>query len=213
MKILVADDHALFREGLRHLLARLDAGVTVVEARDGRETLSLAATEPDLDLILLDLAMPGMDSFAGVREIRARWPSVPLVILSASEHPRDVRAGLGAGAAGFIPKSSTGEVMLSALRLVFSGGVYVPPAMLDERPGRPAGHADLRLTPRQRDVLALLAEGRSNKEIAQALALAEGTVKLHVSAILRMLGAENRTQAVVSAARLLERESGRKVSG
>ncbi len=216
MKILVADDHALFRDGLRHVLARLGEEVTVLEARDGPEAQALAAAHPDLDLVLLDLAMPGADGLDGLRALRARSPSVPVVILSASEHPRDVRAALEAGAAGFIPKSSTSAVMLSAVRLVFEGGVYVPPAMLGEVParGRPsrAGTA-LGLTPRQREVLALLAEGKSNKEIGQALGLAEGTVKLHVSAILRLLGAENRTQAVVAAARLLERDPDRKVSG
>lgn len=211
MKILVADDHILFREGLRYVLARLsDDKAEILEARDGAEALDLVGVHPDLDLILLDLAMPGMDGFAGLRALRARVPSVPVVILSGSEEPIDIRWALDGGAMGFIPKSSTSEIMLSALRLVLSGGVYLPPAFLQgPRPGHGSvGRAtptlqSLSLTPRQHDVLRLLGQGKSNKEIARTLALAEGTVKLHVSAILKALDAGNRTQAVVAAARLL----------
>lgn len=210
MKILVADDHALFREGLRYVLARLDDAVEVLEARDGAEALALASRQPDLELVLMDLAMPGMDGVAGLRALRARIPSVPVVILAASEEPDDVRLVLDGGAMGFIPKSSTSDVMLSALRLVLAGGVYLPPALLDRSPAargplprRATSLEGLGLTPRQHDVLRLLGRGKSNKEIAQALGLAEGTVKLHVSAILRALDVENRTQAVIAAARLL----------
>jgi DNA-binding NarL/FixJ family response regulator len=194
------------------VLARLGEGVVTLEARDAAETLALAAAHPDLDLILLDLAMPGMDGFAGLARLRELRPSVPVVVLSASESQADVRATLEGGAMGFVPKSSTAEVMLSALRLVFSGGVYVPPLVLDRAgpPGKAAGASplgdDLGLTPRQLDVLALLGEGKANKEIAQALGLTEGTVKLHVSAILRALGVENRTQAVIAAERFLRRQ-------
>lgn len=211
MKILIADDHALFREGLRYVLARLgDDEVEVFQAKDGAEALALVAGHPDLDLILLDLAMPGMDGFAGLRALRARIPSVPVVILAASEEPADIRLALDGGAMGFIPKSSTSEVMLTALRLVLAGGVYLPPAFLERSRTGKGGIVSatptlekLGLTARQFDVLRLLGQGKSNKEIAQALALAEGTVKLHVSAILKALDAVNRTQAVVAAARLL----------
>lgn len=211
MKILIADDHALFRDGLRYVLARLgDDAAEIFEAKDGAEALALVAAHPDLDLVLLDLAMPGMDGIAGLRALRARSPSMPVVILSASEEPADIRLALDRGAMGFIPKSSSSEVMLSALRLVLAGGVYLPPAFLDRsRAGKgPVVSAtpsleNLGLTARQTDVLRLLGQGKSNKEIARALELAEGTVKLHVSAVLRALDAVNRTQAVVAAARLL----------
>ena len=210
MKILVADDHALFRDGLRYVLARLADSVEILEAKDGGEALALAAAQPDLDLVLLDLAMPGMDGFAGLRALRARIPSVPVVIVAASEESSDIRVALDGGAMGFIPKSSTSDVMLSALRLVLSGGVYLPPALLNRlstgkglaRKAAPTLDA-LGLTPRQHDVLRLLGQGKSNKEIAQTLALTEGTVKLHVSAILKTLDVDNRTQAVIAAARLL----------
>jgi len=208
VRILVADDHALFRDGLRYLLSRLGDDVEMLEAKDCAEALARVAERSDLDLILLDLAMPGMDGLAGLRALRARNPAVPVVILSASEEPTDVRLALDGGAMGFIPKSSTSNVMLGALRLVLSGGVYVPPAFLDRfQTGRiPVATASLDvlgLTPRQHDVLRLLGRGQSNKEIARVLGLAEGTVKLHISAILRALGVDNRTQAVVTAARLL----------
>ena len=210
MKILIADDHALFREGLRYVLAGVGDDVEILEAKDGAGALVLVAARPDLDLVLLDLAMPGMDGLAGLRALRARTPSVPVVILSASEETIDIRLALDGGAMGFIPKSSTSEVMLSALRLVLSGGVYLPPAILQRsRTGKgPVASAELTLeslglTPRQHDVLRLLGQGKSNKEIARALVLAEGTVKLHVSAILKALDVGNRTQAVVAAARLL----------
>lgn len=207
MKILVADDHALFREGLRYVLARLGDEVEIFEARDGSEALDVVATRSDLDLVLLDLAMPGMDGFEGLRELRRRVPAVPIVILAASEDSADVRAALDAGAMGFIPKSSTSSVMLSALRLVLSGGVYLPPAFLEKSSRRGTSARSLEalgLTARQQDVLKLLGQGQSNKEIAQAFGLAEGTVKLHVSAILRALDVDNRTQAVIAAARLLD---------
>lgn len=209
MKILVADDHALFRDGLRYLLGQLGEALELLEAKDGAEALELARAHPELDLVLLDLGMPGIDGLAGLRLLRARCPAVPVVILSGSEEPADVRQALDAGALGFIPKSSTSQVMLSALRLVLSGGMYLPPSYMLERPAvrMPLAAASsvesLGLTPRQLDVLRLLGQGHSNKEIARVLDLAEGTVKLHISAILRALGVDNRTRAVVAAARLL----------
>jgi DNA-binding NarL/FixJ family response regulator len=208
VKILIADDHALFRDGLRYMLAGLADEVTILEAKDSTEALATVGATPDLDLVLLDLAMPGMDGLAGLRALRGRRPALPVVILSASEEPVDVRRAIESGAMGFIPKASSSAVMLGALRLVLSGGVYVPPAYLERsRAGTTpitAPSADtLGLTPRQHDVLRLLGQGQSNKEIARVLGLAEGTVKLHISAILRALGVSNRTRAVVAAARLL----------
>ena len=208
MKILVADDHALFREGLGYVLRGLGEPVETLHAHDGAAALELAEAHPDLDLVLLDLAMPGIDGLAGLRLLRARYPAMPVVILSGSEEPADVRLALDAGALGFISKSSSADVMLSALRLVLSGGLYVPPSYLERTQGMAVPIAassvdSLGLTPRQLDVLRLLGRGHSNKEIARILELAEGTVKLHISAILRTLGVHNRTRAVVAAARLL----------
>ena len=190
------------------MLAGLADEVAILEAKDSAEALATVGATPDLDLVLLDLAMPGMDGLAGLRTLRARRPALPVVILSASEEALDVRRAIESGAMGFIPKASSSGVMLGALRLVLSGGVYLPPAYLERsRAGMTpitAPSADtLGLTARQHDVLRLLGQGQSNKEIARVLGLAEGTVKLHISAILRALGVANRTRAVVAAARLL----------
>ncbi len=212
MKILIADDHELFRDGLRHVLTQLDAGVAVVEASDYPQALALAEAEPAISIVLLDLGMPGMPWGEGLQALRQKLPSdVPIIVLSASDDRRHVLQAVNLGAAGFIPKTSSSRVMLSALKLVLSGGVYLPPALLDQ--GAEHGYPDSAggnaqdsaasfLTPRQREVLTLLGQGKSNKEIARVLQLAEGTVKLHVTAILKALNVNNRTRAVVAASQL-----------
>ncbi len=208
MKVLIADDHALFREGLRHALADLRDGMRILEAGDFGEALALAEEHPDLDLALIDLAMPGMDGFAGLEALGGRLPQTPLVVVSASDDPRDVLQAIEAGASGYVPKTLDTKVMLGALHLVLSGGRYLPPELLgtlNEAPHREstetvsAAVEEAPLTPRQLDVLGLLALGKSNKEVARALGLSEGTVKLHVTALLKALHANNRTQAVIKA--------------
>lgn len=206
MKILVADDHALIREALRHVLAQLGSGVNVLEAADCDGTRLAIAEHPDLDLLLLDLNLPGVGGLVLLPELRRDYPSLPVVVLSALEDPATVREALVSGAMGFIPKSSTNEVMLSALHLVLAGGRYLPPAALigtDEAFGAaPASAADVTLTDRQRDVLALMAQGKSNKQICRELNIAEATVKIHVTAILRTLKVASRAQAIVAVNRL-----------
>ncbi len=212
MKILIADDHELFRDGLRHVLLQLDDSVEVVEASDYPQALAQAEAEPDINIVLLDLGMPGMPWAEGLQALRQKLPStVPLIVLSASDDRRHVLQAVNLGAAGFIPKTSSSRVMLSALKLVLSGGVYLPPALLDQSAehaygdgtnGNGAESAASFLTPRQREVLTLLGQGKSNKEIARVLQLAEGTVKLHVTAILKALNVNNRTRAVVAASQL-----------
>ena len=211
MKILIADDHELFRDGLRHVLTQLDGTVSIVEASDYPQDIALTETEPGISIVLLDLGMPGMPWGDGLQSLRQTLPAdVPIIVLSASDDRRHVLQAVNLGAAGFIPKTSSSRVMLSALKLVLSGGVYLPPALLDQGsdgttvappPGTPDNAAAF-LTPRQREVLALLGQGKSNKEIARVLQLAEGTVKLHVTAILKALNVNNRTRAVVAASQL-----------
>ena len=202
MKILLADDHALVREGLMLVLRRLGSDTVMVEAADCDEALHIAAQHSDVDLILLDIAMPGMDGLQGIGRLRERLPSTPIVMLSASEDPQVVREALHRGAQGFIPKSSTGTVMLSALRLVFAGGVYLPPSVLcpanlptSDTPFRDNVNDELGLTARQREVLALIVKGNPNKEIARALNISETTVRTHATAIFKALHVTNRTQA------------------
>lgn len=210
MKILIADDHELFRDGLRHVLDQLGGELTIVEACDFSQAVAAVERETDIDIVLMDLSMPGMSWNEGLQRLKDLLPDqVPIIVLSASDDRRHVLQAVNMGAAGFIPKTSSSRVMLSALKLVLSGGVYLPPALLDQ--GNPQSdslgpvpneNAVSFLTPRQREVLALLGQGKSNKEIARVLQLAEGTVKLHVTAILKALNVNNRTRAVVAASQL-----------
>src|SRR5512145_3308627 len=132
MKILICDDHALFREGLELVLAQLDPGAELVSVGDAAEALARVAEHGGFDLVLLDLRLRGMSGFSALEALRRRHPEVPVVVISASESPADVRAALVRGASGFIPKSARGSVLLEALRHVLAGGVWVPPLLLDE---------------------------------------------------------------------------------
>lgn len=202
MKILVVDDHSLFREGLRYVLAGLGEGVQIVEAGDCAEALARADQHQDVALALLDLHMPGKDGFTALDALAAQNPLLPIVVLSASEDRADMRRALAKGALGFIPKSATAPVMLSALRLVLAGGVYVPPELVDSATDGRSGARAVELTPRQLDVLARVALGKPNKIIAAELGLTVATVKAHMSAAFKVLHVRNRTQAVLAAEKL-----------
>ena len=210
MKILVIDDHPLLREAVREVLKQLDASIKVVEASDCDAALAVAEREPELDLILLDIQMPGRSGLDALSDLREKHPEVPVVVLSGSELPGDVMRALDGGAMGFIPKSQPSRVMINALRLVLAGGVYLPPEILNQSifpPGmapaeKPRTSEDIGLTGRQSEVLALLVQGKPNKLICRELGLAEGTVKIHISGILKALGVNNRTQAVIAVGQL-----------
>lgn len=204
MKILIIDDHALFREGLCHVLNSLEDEVSILEAADYDRALHSIAAHPDVDLVLLDLNLPGKDGFTVLDTIGLRHPTLPVVILSASNQHSDVQRALDAGAMGYIPKDTTSSVMLSALRLILSGGIYLPPnvAQADQAAALPANNHASNLTPKQLQVLTLLVRGHSNKDIAENMKLAESTVKMHVTAILKTLGVSNRTQAALAAEKL-----------
>ncbi len=205
MKILVVDDHPLIQEALRHVLSALDPTLEFVEAQDASEAHAALSREPDTDLILLDLALPGCDGFELLAELRREWPGMPVLVLSAT-HDRDtVERALDLGAMGFIPKTANTRVLLEALQLVLAGGVYVPNEQARSASVRPRMSVtrpeQLGLTLRQADVLKLLVQGKPNKLICRDLKLSEGTVKVHVSAILRALNVRNRTQVVIELAR------------
>jgi DNA-binding NarL/FixJ family response regulator len=193
MKILIADDHPLFREGLRHLLVELDWSVDVLEAWDYPGLRALLEAHADADLAIMDLDMPGAKDQAGLEGLLALYPTLPVVVLSASEQLDDMQRALDAGAMGYLPKSTPPEVLLCALRLVLSGGIYVPPALVRGGGARAAFDT---LSARQREVLEHLVLGHSNKEIARELGMSEATVKAHLTAIFRTLNVSNRTQAV-----------------
>lgn len=200
LKLLIVDDHALFREGLCHVLRELDEQADILEAPDYERALQHAAATPELDLVLLDLNMPGKDGFTALDSFATRYPTLPVVILSASSLRSDIQRALDAGAMGYIPKDTTSAIMLGALRLILAGGIYIPPNLAQDAPAaldRPRNRSAL--TPRQLDVLALLVQGISNKDIATRLGLSEGTVKMHVTSIFRELGVSNRTQATLAA--------------
>ncbi len=201
MKILLVDDHPLFREGVAQTLRMLDGAAQIYQASRCEDALEQLGREPDMDLVLLDLMLPGMAGLDGLLRFRRTFPTLPVVILSASEDNDSVQAALQRGAQGYIPKSTPPRVMMQALRLVLEGGVYAPPGPS----GRPDGDSTVppdRLTPRQREVLALLIEGKSNKEIARLLALSDNTVRVHAAAIFKALGVRNRTEAAFAARRL-----------
>jgi DNA-binding NarL/FixJ family response regulator len=217
MKILVVDDHPLIREALRGVFHDLKSDVSLFEAADSQQAMQLVADNTDLGLILLDLNLPDRDGFSVLSELREQHPGIAVVVLSAAQDRHSVAKALDLGAVGFIPKTGQREVMMSALRLVFSGGIYIPPEILSRDDTRPppvsatatrlglqaqAAPVDLGLTERQVDVLALMMQGKSNKAICRVLDLAEPTVKNHVTAIFRALKVTNRTEAVISAREL-----------
>lgn len=208
MKILVIDDHTLIRQALQNMLHVLDSSAEVLESADCSTALALAEEQPDIDLILLDLHLPGMGGMDALTHFRQSHPAVPVVVLSGANDRQTVLTAIDHGAMGFIPKSSSNNVMLSALRLVLSGGVYLPTEILDHAGLAPVESArsntltELGLTDRQMEVLALLLQGKSNKLICRELGLAEGTVKIHVTAVLKALNVTSRTQAVIAASQL-----------
>jgi DNA-binding NarL/FixJ family response regulator len=203
MKCLVADDHQMVRLALKVALAPLGGDDAFIEAATAEEAVAAAGAHEDLDIVLIDVNMPGMGGVEGVRRLRASHPTLPLGVCSASEDARLVRQLLALGVAGFMPKSDSTQVILEAVRLVLAGGTYVPSRLLAAAAAPPSSAAVAldSLTPRQREVLRLLAEGKPNKVIARELDISEATVKVHLLSVFRALGARNRTEAVVIAQR------------
>ncbi len=202
-RFIIADDHPLFRDALKQILARDMPDVELAEAGTLDEVVA-AVEEKDTDLILLDLKMPGVQGFSGLIYLRAQFPDIPVVVVSASEETAIIRRAISFGASGFIPKSASAEEMQAALRAVLEGEVAVPEDISleeDEETGDMARRLST-LTPQQMRVLMMLREGLLNKQIAYELGVSEATIKAHVSAILQKLGVESRTQAVIAASRV-----------
>lgn len=215
MKILAVDDHPLIRDALRQVLKVLDPEMDLLTAANAQETLIAASENPDLNLVLLDLSLPDANGFEVLHQLREQHAGIPVVVLSATDDAASVMRALDDGAMGFIPKTSSNDVLLGALRLVLAGGVYLPADVLRQstatHPHPPADpgvvqpeitYRDLGLTERQAQVLSLMVQGKPNKLICRALNLAEGTIKTHISAILRSLNVNNRTQAVIAVGKL-----------
>jgi DNA-binding NarL/FixJ family response regulator len=210
MKILIVDDHALIRDALQGLLKKLKRGAVVLEASDSRQAMDLIAGHSDIGLVLLDLNLPDRDGLSVLAELRERNPAIAVVMLSAIQERATVMKALDLGAVGYIPKSARREVMMTALQLIFAGGVYIPPEILareetassvalQQRNDRPiVSPSEIGLSERQLEVLAQLMQGKNNKTICRVLGLAEPTVKNHVTAILKALKVTNRTEAVIA---------------
>lgn len=217
MRILIADDHRLIVEGVKLKLAELGADVEFSVAMDANELRRIVHDEPAPTLALIDLSMPGVVANGHIAETVAALPGVPVVVLSGSENPALIKELLAMGVHGFIPKAYSSDVMLSAVRLVLSGSIYVPPMMLQAVNGPATAQVALQagasgsladrlhklLTERQVDVLQLLSQGKPNKVIARDLGISEGTVKIHLAAIFRALNVRNRVEAVVASRNLV----------
>jgi DNA-binding NarL/FixJ family response regulator len=205
-RFLIADDHPLFRGALREAVSGLFQHVEIGEAGSFEDVAKLLEGGGEVDLILLDLNMPGVRGFSGLIYLRAQYPSVPIVVVSANDDPTVIRRCMDLGTSGFIPKTLGIEEMRGAIKRVLEGGVWTPPDV-DLSTSADTETANLMarlasLTPQQVRVLMMLSEGLLNKQIAYELGVSEATVKAHVSAILQKLGVESRTQAVITAAKI-----------
>ena len=210
LKLLVVEDHALVREGLVRLLAQVEGETAVLEAPDFETALTVLDNAGDVDLVLLDLALPGIDGFAGLDILRRRYPAMPVAVVSAFDDTTTITRVLNLGASGFIPKAFSGEALLSAVREVLAGNIFRPSgqngARLDDATPVPPAKVSVRpdevgLTDRQAQVLCLMVRGLSNRDIADQLNLSEGTVKIHATAVFKALGVGSRTQALVAVSR------------
>jgi len=201
MKILIVDDHAIVRAGIVAVLRQCEPDTSVLEAGDGSQAFAIAHEHPDLDAVLLDLKLPNVDGRSVLEGFARRHPALPVLILSSSEDPSDIRASLAHGALGYVPKSASSKTLISALHLVLQGEIYVPPQALGANGSLTAAPAHLsttdKLTDRQLEVLKLIERGFSNKMIARELGLSDKTVKVHVTSILKTLNVTSRTQAAI----------------
>jgi DNA-binding NarL/FixJ family response regulator len=207
MTILIADDHPLFRDALRRAVTQIFPDQAIREADSVQSLSELLDRDADADLLLLDLNMPGAQGFSALVHVRATWPALPVVMVSAREEPALMRRALGHGAAGFVPKSASVETIAAALRAVLDGDSWLPPGVARDDAALDPDERQLaariaELTPQQYRVLSMLCTGLLNKQIAWELGVSEATIKAHMSAIMRKLGANSRTQVVLMTSRL-----------
>jgi len=205
--VIVADDHPLFRTAIKEALEAEQGQTRFLEASSFESLQALVDRHKDVDLVLLDLHMPGVSGFAGLVYLCKRYPSVPVVIISANEDPVVIQRAIEHGAAGFIPKSSSIDTITSAIASVLMGEIWTPASTVSNLPGKNASEIELaermaQLTPQQFKVLMMMSQGLLNKQIAHELTVSEATIKAHVTAIMNKLGVNNRTQAVLAANQL-----------
>lgn len=209
MKILIADDHELYREALSILVHRLEQDIEVHLACNFTELLELVQSQTGWDAILIDLNMPDLNFYDGISQLTKDYTNIPVIVVTSSEDPNDTQRALQAGALGYMTKSMKSDAMLNALKLMLESGISIHPVAANDPQQTPLSEKELidALTPRQYEVLLQLCEGASNKRIALDLDLSEGTVKLHVRAILNALHVSNRTEAVIKAKQLISTSS------
>ena len=205
--VIVADDHPLFRTAIKEALEAEQGETRFLEANSFESLQKLVDEQQEVDLVLLDLHMPGVSGFAGLVYLCKRYPSVPVVIISANEDPVVIQRALQHGAAGFIPKSSSIETITTAIAAVLMGEIWSPETTASDLPGNNVSEVELaermsKLTPQQFKVLMMMSQGLLNKQIAYELGVSEATIKAHVTAIMSKLGVNNRTQAVLAASQL-----------
>tara|TARA_R110000751_G_scaffold307889_1_gene433646 strand:+ start:2424 stop:3089 length:666 start_codon:yes stop_codon:yes gene_type:complete len=213
--IIIADDHPLFRGAMRQALAGIEDGLKIIEAGDFGAARNAAGDNPEADLMLLDLTMPGVSGLSGLISLRAEYVSLPVVIVSASDDQTTIRRAIDLGASGFLSKSASIDEIRDGIKAVLAGEVWTPRGF-EFGPEQDAEIAELirrlqTLTPQQSRVLGMLAEGLLNKQIAYELSVSEATIKAHVSAVLQKLAVDSRTQAVIQLAKIgaemLDREN------
>lgn len=201
-RIAIVDDHPLFRDALNQSLQSAFASLETLEAGSMDELTELLSQDQNIDLVLLDLSMPGVQAFSGLLYLRAQYPQIPVAIVSAIDEPSTIRRALDFGASGFVPKSQPVERIRKAVEAVLAGEIWTPPDVDIENAGKSEDEELItrlgKLTPQQVRVLMMLGEGLLNKQIAFELAVSEATIKAHVSAILQKLGVDSRTQAVIA---------------
>jgi len=201
LKVLLIDDHSLFIDGMNLVLVKLDPNIQIFNANSYEDALPLMKEHSDLELVLLDLGLPGLNDIDALKAVRSELPATPVVVLSSNDDGAKVQQILNLGAQGYIPKSTNAEVLIRSLKLVLSGGIYIPNEILSQFDNvQPVAEnkietVDSPLTPRQKEVLGKLIHGYSNKEIAKLLNMAESTVCVHIAAILKALDVTNRTRA------------------
>lgn len=203
MNFVIADDHALVREGVVNTLKGFISDLSTIEVENGKSLIRVLAQKRSIDLILLDLSMPDTDAYEVIRHIADSWPDIPLIVLSAANDAAIIHKTIHLGASGFIPKSVASEEMISAIRTVLKGGVYLPrnlPKQLSPivslNKDKKNEVSELSLTRRQKEVISLLAEGKTNRLIGEQLGLSERTIKVHITKIYRLLNVSNRTEAL-----------------
>ncbi len=209
MRLMIVDDHELFRNGLKFQLGSIDSDLTVLEADTFEDAVRIASENGPVDKVFLDLMMPAMDWRDAIASLKAVAAPPDIIVLSGTDDVEQIREAIDHGASGFIPKNLKGDVLESALRLILAGGFYITPEVYRAprsnaapmRARRPVEGTEVPLTPRQREVLSHIDSGLSNRQIAQTMTLSEATVKMHIGRLFKALGAQSRTDALAVARR------------